>query len=130
MCLLCFGAAVALGCTEEGGWLCDSACVLTAGPAEVPVEMEVRFEAYAVGDGVFSEIRYLDNSEPEQAWITVEADSIFVPWVEEGTYRSGMQVRIEAEGTLRNGTLQVRFIQRTDPDAFSGSDVCERMCSM
>ncbi len=83
-----------------------------------------------MGDGVFSEVQYLDNSEPEQIWRTVEKGSIFVPWVQTGIYKSGMQVQIKGKGTLQNGYLRVWFFQRNDPDAFAGGDSCEWVCSM
>ncbi len=129
--LLCCVAVLAPGCAEDGGWECDSACYLFAGPVEVPADMEIRYEARGVGDGVFTEVRYLDNSEPEQAWIVVEEAPIMTPWfLDSGRYRRGMRVGIEAEGVLQNGTLGVRFFQRRDPESFSGLDQCKRMCSM
>lgn len=125
--LLCWVALSALGCTEEGGWVCDPECFLEAG-LEVPGEMEIRYEAYAVGDGAFTAIRYLDNGEPEQNWVTVDEAPIVVPWaVDAGVYRIGMRAGIEAEGTLRNGTIEVRFVE---PGGFEGGDLCRRMCSM
>jgi len=128
--LACLLAALPLACGGEDAWVCDSACALDAGPGEVPQGMEIQYEAYATGDGVFSEVQYLDNSEPEQAWRTVEQGSIFVPWVWTGTFQGGMQVRIKGKGQLENGLLRVGFFQRNDPDAFSGGDMCEWVCSM
>jgi len=117
------------GCGGEDEWICNSACSLDTGPVEVEQAGEFQYQAYAVGDGVFAEIRYLDDSEPEQTWQEAGAP-IHVPWVRTGIYRPGMRLQIQAQGRLENGSLRVWFHPRLDSEAVSGSDTCEWVCSM
>jgi len=128
-CLLCSCLVLAPGCGADG-FVCHTACELDTGPLELGRAAEIQYEAYAVGDGFFTGLEYLDNSEPEQVWRAVEQGRIVVPWSHAAVYRPGMQAWIRASGRMQNGTLSVWFFQRGDPEAFRADDSCTWECSM
>jgi hypothetical protein len=112
-------------------WVCNSLCVLDTTSAQVTsLRMHVELRGFATGDGVFEEIQYLDNSVPDQVWRTVGKDTLFVPWARDLWYSKGMQVHVKARGQLQNGTLEVRFFEKRNPEGFESSDMCQWMCSM
>lgn len=95
-------------------------CELGIGPIEVPLPIQVKYKAEKTGDGVISRITYMDNTG-----LTVIENPV-LPWEKTFTLADTNAVRMSAIGTVKNGSLQIKYDAEKSGTTYSASDKCEQ----
>lgn len=95
-------------------------CELGIGPIEVPLPIQVKFKAEKTGDGVITNISYMDNN----GLIVVE--NPVLPWEKTISLTDTNSVSMSAAGTVKNGSLQIKYEAEKSGVTYSASDKCEQ----